>query len=107
MDPEEVGSQFLSETKKSYEHSGTTLGGWFVQDFLGLYSGDLAEVPSGVNVVPLTFTDGASKEQAALVGGVTGYKIIEGEVTEGDLTFPSVQSVLGWGLLMDRNSVCK
>ena len=92
---------------ESYEHSGTTLGGWFVQDFLGLYSGDLAEVPSGVNVVPLTFTDGASKEQAALVGGVTGCKIIEGEVTEGDLTFPSVQSVLGWGLLMDPNSVFK
>ena len=67
----------------------------------------MENLPSGVNVVPLTFTDGASKEQAALVGGVTGYKIIEGEVTEGDLTFPSVQSVLGWGLLMDPNSLCK
>ena len=64
-------------------------------------------MPSGVNVVPLTLTDGAINEQAALVAGVTGYKISEGEVTEGGVTYPSVQSSLGWALLMDPNSVFK
>ena len=52
-----------------------------------------------------TLTDGPAEEQAALVAGVTGNKIIEGEVTEDDVTYPSVQAVLGWGLLMYPNSV--
>ena len=80
------------------------LSGWFVRDFLGLKSGDLEEVPSGVNVVPVTLTNGCTREEAALVAGVTGFKITEGDVTEDDVTFPSVQSVLGWGLLMNANS---
>ena len=61
-------------------------------------------MPSGVNVVPITLTNDVIEEQAALVAGVTGYKITEDEVVEGNVTFPSVQSVLGWGLLMDPNS---
>ena len=44
------------------------------------------------------------KEEAALVAGVTGFTITEGEVTDGNVAFPTVQSVLGWGLLMDPNS---
>merc|ERR1719347_82128 len=35
---------------------GTTVSGWFVTSFLGLKTGDLEDVPSGVNVVPLTLT---------------------------------------------------
>ena len=95
-------------------HSGP-LSGWFVQDFLGLHRGELKEIPSGVNIVPLTLTDGVTEEQAALAAGVTGFKITEGDVTEGDvteggvtegdLTYPSVQPMLGWGLLMDPYSV--
>ena len=38
-----------------------------------------------------------------LVDG-TGYAITEGKVTVGHVAFPAVQSVLGWGLLMDPNS---
>merc|ERR1711953_1035598 len=83
---------------------GTTLSGWFVRDFLGLYSGDLKDLPSGLNVVPLTLTDGAREEQSALVAGVTGYNITEGELTIGNITYPAVQSVLGWGLLMNPDS---
>ena len=90
-------------------HSGP-LSGWFVQDFLGLHRGELKEIPSGVNIVPLTLTDGVTEEQAALAAGVTGFKITEGDVTEGgvaegDLNYPSVQPMLGWGLLMDPNFV--
>jgi len=83
---------------------GTTLSGWFVRDFLGLYTGDLKELPSGVNVVPLTLTDGYTEEEAALVAGLTGYTITEEELTMGNLTFPAVEAMPGWGLLMDPDS---
>ena len=59
---------------------------------------------SGVNVVPITITNGVTEEEAALVAGVTGYAITEGEVTDGNVAFPAVQSVLGWGLFIDPNS---
>ena len=91
---------------------GTKLTGWFVRDFLGIKFGYMKDVPSGVNVVPLTIVAGITRgicetcytEEAALVAGVTGFKITEGEVTEDNVTFPSVQSVPGWGLLMYANS---
>ena len=65
------------------------------------------DIPSGLNVVPLTITDGAIEEQSALVAGVTGYTVTEWEVTE-PFTFtryPSVQPAHGWGLLMKADSV--
>ena len=75
--------------------------GWFVQDFLGFDDRDFKQ--SGVNVVPLTLIDhNGDEEEAALVAGVTGFAITE--VTDANVTFPAVQSVLGWGLLMDPNS---
>ena len=82
----------------------TMLTGWFVQDFLGFHNEYFEQ--SGVNVVPITLIDGLTKEEeeAALVAGVTGFTITEGEVTDGNVTFPTVQSALGWGLLMDPNS---
>ena len=48
----------------------------------------------------------AGEEVSALVAGVTGYTLTEEEITDPDskVTFPSVQSVLGWGLLLDPNS---
>ena len=52
----------------------------------------------------LVATIGVTEEETALVAGVTGYAITEGEVTDGNVAFPAVQSVLGWGLLMDPNS---
>ena len=57
--------------------------------------------------MPLTITDGCTEEQTALVAGVTGYTLTEEELTDPDskVTFPAVQSVLGWGLLMDPNSI--
>ena len=85
------------------------LTGWFVADFLGVKYAELEDIPSGLNVVPLTVTDGFTEEQSALVAGVTGYSLTEEELTDPDskVTFPSVQSVLGWGLLMDQNSKFK
>ena len=80
----------------------TALTGWFVRDFLGFRDGDFKQ--SGVNVVPITITNVVTKEEAALVAGVTGYAITEGEVTDGNVAFPAVQSVLGWGLFIDPNS---
>ena len=73
-----------------------------MRDFLGLYTGDLEELPSGVNVVPLTLTDGCKEEEAALVAGVTGYTITG---PTSSVSYPSVQTVHGWGLLMDPNSI--
>ena len=75
-------------------------------DFLGLnnYS-NLLNIPSGLNVVPLTITDGCNEEVSALVAGVTGYNLTEITDPDSQVTFPAVQSVLGWGLLMDPNSI--
>ena len=83
-------------------HSGTWLRGWFVTSFLGVKTGDLEDIPSGVNAVPLTLTDGDKEEEAALVAGVTGYRITG---PTSSVSYPSVQTVHGWGLLMDPNSV--
>ena len=67
------------------------------------------DIPSGINVVPLTITNGETEEQSALVAGVTGYTITEEEITDPDskVTFPSVQSALGWGLLLEPDSKFK
>ena len=75
-------------------------------DFLGIRNPELADIPSGINVVPLTITDGCDEEVSALVAGVTGYTLTEEEITDPDsnVTYPSVQSVLGWGLLLGSNS---
>merc|ERR1711874_188270 len=85
---------------------GTNFTGWFVADFLGVRYPELEDIPSGINVVPLTITDGETEEESALVAGVTGYTITEEEITDPDskVTFPSVQSVLGWGLLLEPDS---
>ena len=66
----------------------------------------MQDIRSGLNVVPLTITDGCTEEQSALVAGVTGYTLTEEELTDpvSEVTFPSVQAVLGWGLLLDPNS---
>ena len=62
----------------------TFLSGWFVADFLGIRYAELEDIPSGVNIVPLTITDGGTEEQSALVAGVTGYTITEEEITDPD-----------------------
>ena len=43
-----------------------------------------------------------SEEEAALVAGITGYKVEEGEVTDPETnnSFPIVKAVQGWGMLM-------
>ena len=45
------------------------------------------------------------EEEAALVAGVTGYKVEE-EVTdpESNTSFPVIQAVQGWGMLMSPDS---
>merc|ERR1719347_245074 len=83
---------------------GPTLTGWFVTDFLGIKGGSLDEVPSGINVVPLTIANRWTEEEAALVAGFTGFTVKEKEFTEGNVTYPSIQPVLGWGLFMDPNT---
>ena len=92
-------------------HSGPGvdfLTGWFVTEFLGVRWGELRDVQSGVNVVPLTLAaPGGYEEEAALAAGFTGYKVRPEEVTENNETFPSVQAVTGWALLMDPNSPLK
>ena len=42
-----------------------------------------------------------SEEEAALVAGITGYRVEEGEVTDPETnSFPIVKAVQGWGMLM-------
>ena len=73
-------------------------------EFLAVRGGELSDVPSGVNVVPLTLATPGYEEEAALAAGFTGYKVRPEEVTENGVTFPSVQAATGWALLMDPNS---
>ena len=72
--------------------------------FLAVRGRELSDVPSGVNVVPLTLVSDDYEEEAALAAGFTGYKVRQEEVTENGVTFPSVQAATGWALLMDPNS---
>lgn len=83
---------------------GTYIDGWYVRDFLGKTGNvDFRALKSGLNAVPLIITDGQREEEAALVAGVTGYKVEKGTNTN----VPVVSAVQGWGLLMspDRKSV--
>ena len=80
----------------------TYLGGWYVRDFLGETGAvTYKALKSGLNAVPLIITDGTREEEAALVAGVTGYKVEE-EFTdpESNTSFPVIKSVQGWGMLM-------
>ena len=87
------------------------MSGWFVTDFLGLSDfSNLRKIPSGLNVVPLTIlAGGGAPVQSVMVAGVTGYTITEEEITDPDskVTYPSVQSALGWGLLLEPDSKFK
>merc|ERR1712087_321518 len=99
-------SRIMDRERSFGSGGGKSLTGWFVTDFLGMYRGNLGNVPSGLNLVPLTLTDGNTEEQAALVAGVTGYNITENAVTDQltNTTFPSIQTVHGWALLVDQNT---
>ena len=91
----------------SFTNSGKILTGWFVTEFLGMHDGKMDNVPSGLNVVPLTIIDGTSgrEEVSALVAGVTGFNISEAAVTHQNKTYPSVKTVHGWGLLLEGDSI--
>jgi len=95
-------SRIMTIDRQFGSGGGTYINGWYVRDFLGKTgSVDFHALKSGVNAVPLTITDGCREEEAALVAGVTGYKVEE-KVTdpETNTSFPSVRAVQGWGLLM-------
>ena len=76
----------------------TELSGWFVSDFMGLDLVDRKNLPSGVNIAPLTIMDGDSETKAVLVAGVTGYTLAANAVNANNMSFPTVQSELGWAL---------
>jgi len=83
--------------------------GWLIKDFYGIHyrKVPLDFIPSGVNVVPLTIVDLSNesrKDEAAIVAGLTGYKIKE--ATE-DQKYPIVENVHGWGLLLRPDSPFK
>ena len=103
------GSKRQLKSGKIKSNPGTTFSGWFITAFLGVWSGDLKDIPSGLNVVPLTICSPGcgTQEQSALVAGVTGYTVTEWEVTDPltNISYPSVQPVHGWGLFMKEFSV--
>ena len=94
-----------------YGSGGTDdYGGWFISDFLGLgewIDTNLTKVPSGLSVVPLTLTDGVIEEATDLVAGVTGYKVTDDTVYDAEVggRYPTVQSVQGWGLFLNPDSI--
>merc|ERR1711963_1259504 len=66
----------IMDIQKSFgSGGGTFLTGWFVTDFLGITDGDLESLPSGINLVSLTITDGNIEEESILLAGFTGYTI--------------------------------
>jgi len=95
-------------TRHSYGSGPTDYDGWLMNDFYGFpYRGTLDEIPSGVNVVPLTIknlADESIKDEAAVVAGLTGYKITE---ATRDQKYPIVENVHGWGLLLRSDSPFK
>ena len=82
---------------------------------------------SGLNAVPLIVTDGqryiikcntltidvnathdacyAREEEAALVAGMTGYKVEERVDPVSNNTIPVVSAVQGWGMLMSPDAI--
>merc|ERR1711936_263059 len=66
----------IFDIQKSYgSGGGTFLTGWFVTDFLGIKTGQLGDLPSGINLVSLTITDGDIEEESLLLAGFTGYTV--------------------------------
>ena len=63
------------------------------------------DIPDGLTTVAVTITSEATgvSEAAALVGGVAGARVTEAEADSGH-GYPRVQTVQGWGLLVDQQS---
>ena len=59
------------------------------------------------NAFNIYFTRQFSEEEAALVAGVTGYQVEEQRALDPvtNTSFPVVQSVQGWGMLMSTDSI--
>ena len=68
------------------------------------YAATIGSAPSGLVSVPMTFSDGITKEQGAIVAGMLGYKFHQGQ---GNLTRPAVEPMHGWTLLLEPNSVVR
>ena len=64
----------------------------------------ISSAPSGLVSIPMTFSDGATGEQGAVVAGMLGYKFHQGQ---GNLTRPAVEPMHGWTLLLEPNSVVR
>ena len=75
-----------------------------INDFLGipgLISKALNEIPSGINVVPLTINIDGDKQEADLVAGVTGYNVgANVKDPKSRKSYPVVKTVHGWGLFL-------
>ena len=86
--------------------AGTFVGGWFVFDFMGMTSYNYWHLPSGINVVPMTITDGVVSSNASLAAGITGFRVTEADFSHPDTQeiYPSVQAVQGWALLLEPDS---
>merc|ERR1711973_636653 len=90
----------IMDIQKSFgSGGGTFLTGWFVTDFLGITDGDLESLPSGINLVSLTITDGNIEEESILLAGFTGYTIGSDNRNQ-----TSVKAKTGWSLQMNKYS---
>jgi len=95
----------IFDIQKSYgSGGGTFLTGWFVTDFLGIKTGQLGDLPSGINLVSLTITDGDIEEESLLLAGFTGYTVGNEYTDNSNKTYPTIKAETGWSLQMQRDS---
>ena len=96
---------FYKCTAFRYGSGAPRFNGWFMNIFLNVQgAATIGSAPSGLVSIPMTFSDGATGEQGAVVAGMLGYKFHQGQ---GNLTRPAVEPMHGWTLLLEPNSVLR
>ena len=86
----------------------TYITGWFAQHFMGMQTSGMSTFPSGINTVPLKLSSAfcGQSDNATLAAGFTGFTVTEADfrLPGSNGTYPSVQAVQGWGLLLGPDS---
>jgi len=73
--------------------------GWFLKEFL--HEEKFKDLPSGVVSVPMKIEQDNYTEDAVLVGGIAGNRIVE---NYNDQNFTIIEAAHGWTLMLEPNS---
>lgn len=86
-----------------YGSGAPSFDGWFMNSFLNINNAaTIGSAPSGLVSVPMTFSDGITEEQGAILAGMLGYKFHLGQQHETQTA--AVEPMHGWALLLEPNS---